>query len=777
MFDIMTDSVYDIAQAQYNEAYGGRDVVDFFETPCNLTMIKTASVRPDAHIEIKSVVHNDLESVSAIPGFGDVFQEGENKSSHTRNPFKWKHEELSLTGVFGSAVKNYGKVMSILYAKNLPTDTFDDYFRNEWGIHAGADLSPMIPTLVGTDQMAFAAIVENRTPDVFIHPNYTGDSAFVWHDINRSRLSARAGRPIGCDFSKCRAYGEFQTRMLRNESSVPLEGITRLEYHLNLDEMPPPASLDEFPTVAFSQPPNGVIMSLIEKAVVMIEAHAVDKATEVVVKMFESTVIQVPDDYGPLDLVKDAVIPTARIDASNYRINEFLKLPADQGVFGAELQYNHSAIKEYRRDKDKRVVVGTGEAHWMLDIILPLNMANDMKGLNAIEATSIHAYRYLTGMLKCNFMGNLKLIGHITHGSRVLGDAFAKRVLADWGFNSVDFHHRKGDDILTSALSRTVVRMNILATLKNVCMIRSHRLLNRSMIVNGFFAEWKKVGTFEIALDSFFKMHRSRWVKRFKDRAYLSVDKPEKIRFQLKATFFAQAQIFWSTEEAPQVGIPMDTAISIISQTYRNFVRKRMNKEDNLALQTAEAVEGYVYDDPFQHFTEIQDAVAFFDGQLHLAVTMASVLVEVRRACDALALDVQGIFDEIQADVSEKRLKSAAKFNQSFQDMEDELKDVDWTPAHYHVYAPAPIVLSAAEADDAFAAWAESATVSEDRSGVQNIPLSEAILRLEQAGLVRTADFVDWVHGNYPAYVSEFDMAEMINVYHVRRDAAMIAEH
>lgn len=631
MFDILTDSVHDIALEQYTDAYGGRKVVDFYETPANILLDRVAPEHADGHITLVPESEDNMVELSEIPGYMRVHQQGLARGSGTRNVFELAKNAPRVGGVFGSALVAYGQVMAIMRVTKQDSKSFEVYFRQEWGIDPDEDLEPYIPTVQDSGLASLAGILENRQPEIFVHPNTPGLSRFVWHGVKRDHLMKRAKKDVTCDFAKGATYAAWQLRMLAGESSYAGPADVRLDYRINSNELPAMPTLTMPTEIRHTRQGTASALELVRTALRMARAFKITRTETAKVACEIGDVLTFELDefsmYGLGIPNAPTIKPKAMLVATD--LKNMLRSTADQGplAFGPPVD-----LQVQRRDPPvdlKYFRLNLDELHLVLELVLPRTMHVAPSDIRQFDGNAFLERRYLRGLLGGQVCRQLTNLGTILFRSPERGKRFMVECLKCLGYDKNHFNHKKGDDVLMSGLASEKIRRNwLLACIKaNKLIMEQHA--KRSCTHARFFRYWALYKDYVPAVNAYLKSQRNFFEQYYRNRSKAVKVRKLKILFQLVATCYDSIKVSVAIDGSAVGILDEGTLKGHLVTTTNNYIRKRAKKSEVKELKEFRALA----------YESVGTLTSRIDSTVHMPVTMSEVCMKLQEAANELAKD------------------------------------------------------------------------------------------------------------------------------------------
>lgn len=183
MFDILTDSALDIANGLLDQAWGGKFPQGGLDFPSACVLSKSGPEHSDLHLELGIVEATD--SVSEVPWLADLTH-GEVQGPHdSDSPFKFINGEGDIPGMFGTALKAYGQVIAILDEYGVPWESYDKWFRSQWGIDPNLDLSIAVPILRSHGAAMWGGLARKLAPSSYCNIATSKQVRVRWHGKSR----------------------------------------------------------------------------------------------------------------------------------------------------------------------------------------------------------------------------------------------------------------------------------------------------------------------------------------------------------------------------------------------------------------------------------------------------------------------------------------------------------------------------------------------------------------------------------------------------------------
>lgn len=234
MFDILADSALDIANGLIGEAWAGEAPsggVDF-PSSCTLSKCASGSHSSDFHLELEVV--KDSSGLSEIPWLADVTRTEIQGPSDTNNPFVYPIGEAPPPGLFGSALKAYGEVVSMCIEFGADYKPYDEWFRSQWGIDKGTNLTHTVPQIRSHGVAFWGGVGRKLAPIPFAHLSASKQIKMVWHGVNRKKF----GEHTLVDWPRLTALARLVGSAMMIEDRYAKGKVKRIDFRINPKELP-----------------------------------------------------------------------------------------------------------------------------------------------------------------------------------------------------------------------------------------------------------------------------------------------------------------------------------------------------------------------------------------------------------------------------------------------------------------------------------------------------------------------------------------------------------
>jgi len=309
----------------------------------------------------------------------------------------------------------------------------------------------------------------------------------------------------------------------------------------------------------------------------------------------------------------------------------------------------------------------------------------------------------------------------------------------------------------------------MLQSFQALCILRTEEHVNRTQILNSFFAVWSKEGDFALALDKFFSRKRDHWVSVYAQRAKISDKTHDKVRFQQRAAAYKLMRVRWDLPALISVDIPTTEWTSHLQHSYVRYHTKKLKAKElgvdncnrealvDALIRRVEPYDGHL------------NVARFFDDERSAddKVSMVAIVDEIIESVKVFEADLQRVFQDISEDV---RLRKTEATDQLFAKWNnDEFADPEV------IFSGKVIGVDVAKVDDLkedqslqdddpFNDIFSGSNEQQDRDiHVKNIPLQNFFLENSDKDVVFPEAFQKRMYDEYGPYVSEWDCDEIVS--------------
>jgi len=186
----LSDSALDIARGLLDEAWGGKSPDGGLDFPSACVLSKSSDLGSDLHLDFGVV--QGTEQLSEVPWLADVTHTDVHGPSDSDAPFRYQTGELVPPGMFGKALRAYGQVMALAGEYAVPTEGYDSWFREQWGVDPDADLALAIPMVRSHGDSLWGGINRKLSPYAGAHSAASKQVKLAWHGRGRKDMGEHA---------------------------------------------------------------------------------------------------------------------------------------------------------------------------------------------------------------------------------------------------------------------------------------------------------------------------------------------------------------------------------------------------------------------------------------------------------------------------------------------------------------------------------------------------------------------------------------------------------
>jgi len=232
MFDILSDSALDIAIGLVGDAWGGTAPSGGFDFPSSCVLSKCDYSISDCHIELGVIDNTD--QLSEVPWLADVTRTDPAGPSDTDSPFRFSSGEAAAPGIFGKALRAYGETVAICNEYGVPSANYDNWFRIQWGIEPGADLTTAVPVVRSHGDALWGGLGRKLAPSAYSHLATSKQIKVVWHGNTREKY----GEHKLVDWPRLTAIARTIGAALLVEDRYSASRLKRIDFRVVAREIP-----------------------------------------------------------------------------------------------------------------------------------------------------------------------------------------------------------------------------------------------------------------------------------------------------------------------------------------------------------------------------------------------------------------------------------------------------------------------------------------------------------------------------------------------------------
>lgn len=232
MFDILADSALDIARGLMDEAWGGKSPDGGLDFPSACVLSKSSELGSDLHVELGVVA--GTEQLSDIPWLADVTHTDVQGPSDSDAPFRYQSGELVPPGMFGKALRAYGQVIALAGEYGVPVAGYDSWFREQWGVEPGADLTLAVPMVRSHGDALWGGINRKLSPYSSAHAATSKQVRVTWHGKGRKDM----GEHTVVAWPRLTAIAQIAGGALMVEDRRARGRIKRIDFRVVRHELP-----------------------------------------------------------------------------------------------------------------------------------------------------------------------------------------------------------------------------------------------------------------------------------------------------------------------------------------------------------------------------------------------------------------------------------------------------------------------------------------------------------------------------------------------------------
>mmetsp|Transcript_12987 Transcript_12987/g.25456 ORF Transcript_12987/g.25456 Transcript_12987/m.25456 type:complete len:819 (-) Transcript_12987:91-2547(-) len=600
--DILSDSPFDIWRIRATEAYGGRELVDDWEMPGNISLDRVLNNNADAHIDLtpdmpidpdyddKTIEYQTKDGkrklktaevdLSEIPGRCRPTPKGVNRSSHTKSPFEYPAGKPYVGGYFQTALENFGKAVCIGENSGVDMKEFRKWFTAEWGIQNSQLLENFIPRLRNPDNIQYGGLYENRHPGIFAHQNASGYSRFKWHNVTNKILTSRIGRHASYDFAKGRSFGEWLLRVMHYESEVEIDREVRLNYQVRASSIPSPFStlvVSNFPP---PKPPEGRVLDSVRRAEQVLVRHQYRHVEVVKVRASKIGILTVPENKFFVEAEENLDPPVfqPKLNLSSAEMSRRMKQVSFE-TMGDPFASKESKFRKLAAS-NHFFRVDASELKYIVNAFLPLGTLPRAHFDVYDKHSSPAAIALLQKLNTDCFVQRVYELARCVFGKHNRAVKFQRAALFQLGFKPRDFHHAKGREIFKRAIERKDVRYQLLNMLRGVKKLRTSEIRTVQYTTHRIWRLWAIEGNLFLALSKVMKEQIKKWKQEYLGRSRYAETKKETITYQQRAKLLDTLKFHYDFEGPIKLQIDTNLLRRTVARTLANFTDKRKTKKE-----------------------------------------------------------------------------------------------------------------------------------------------------------------------------------------------------